>query len=126
MSDSEPEPEAGQSDDEAARADEPNGKQRGKSRKQRKRGKRGTKRPAFARAYPKSSELDRLLAAFDAGNYGLVRTDAAALAERTGDEELRAAALDLRRRVHADPTSIYLWAIGVALLLFLFGYYLMR
>jgi len=121
MSDSEREPDEGQPEDDRDDRGDPPPK---RSPKKRRKGR--PKRPAFARRYPQSPELDRLLAAFEAGNYGLVRTEAAALADDCEDEELRAAALDLRRRVHADPTSITLWAIGLALLLFLFGYYLMR
>jgi hypothetical protein len=96
----------------------------GKRRKRRK--KRPNKRPVFARSYPSDPEVDRLLQAFEAGNYGLVRTDATALADRTEDEAVRDAALDLRRRIEPTPTSVYLWAIGVGLVVFLFGYYLMQ
>ncbi len=88
--------------------------------------KQADKRPAFARSYPRNPEIDRLLQAFEAGNYGLVRSEAGALAERTDDDASRDAALDLRRRIEPGPTSVYLWAIGVALVVFLFGYYLMQ
>ncbi len=123
MSDSKPGADERQPDGETGKGSGAEAKP-GKRRKKRK--KRGDRRPAFARSYPRSPELDRLLLAFEAGNYGLVRTEAAALAERSDDQALRDAALDLRRRIEPGPTAIYLWAIGVALLLFLFGYYLMQ
>ena len=64
--------------------------------------------------------------AFEAGNYALVRREATELCDRSDDEALREAAFDLRRRIAPDPTSIYLWALGVALLVFQFGYHLMQ
>lgn len=83
-------------------------------------------RPQFAKAYPRDDELDRLVTAFERGNFKLVRDEAEDLAERTDDEGVRAAALDLRRRLNPDPIAIYLLAIGVSLVLFLYGYYLLH
>jgi hypothetical protein len=83
-------------------------------------------RPAFARAYPASGELDRLLLAFAAGNYAEVRREAPKLAAATNDAAVRAAAQDLRRRIDPDPTSIYLLAIGVLLLGVVYVWYLMH
>ena len=39
------------------------------------------------------------------------------------DEPVKRAATDLRRRIDPAPTSIFLWALGVALLVFLYGFY---
>jgi hypothetical protein len=82
------------------------------------------KRPRFARNWPKHPELDRLLAAFEAGNFGLVREEAPALIRTTDDKDIKAKAMELRRRIEPTPTAMYLWALGVALVVFLYGYFL--
>jgi hypothetical protein len=76
-------------------------------------------RPPFARKYPRTEDLDALLAAFEAGNYAKVRADAPKLAERASDPEVARALRDLRRRIEPDPLQIYLLAITAALLVFL-------
>ena len=81
-------------------------------------------RAAFAAHYPRDARLGRLLDAFDAGNFAEVRTQAAKLAGEVEEEDVRAALRDLRRRLDPEPTAIYLWALGVALLGVLFGYYI--
>jgi len=80
-------------------------------------------RPRFARNYPKTPEIAALLDAFAGGNYGYVRKRARELSSHD-DEATRAAAGDLARRISADPTSIYVWLLGVGLLVFLYAYYL--
>ena len=80
-------------------------------------------RPLFAERYPRDERLERLLDAFDAGNFAQVRTEAAKLDAEVEEEDVRAALRDLRRRIDPEPTAIYIWALGVALLVFLFGYY---
>jgi len=80
-------------------------------------------RPAFAAHYPADPELDALLEAFTEGDYGHIRKEAPALAQRTEDDAIRRAALDLRRRISPDPTSTYLVLIAVGLLLLLAYYY---
>ena len=82
--------------------------------------------PAFAARFPRHPDLDRLLQAFEAGNFAYVRREAPRLAKRTDDAKVRAAAQELRRRIDPEPTSMFLWALGVALLLFLYGYYVAR
>jgi hypothetical protein len=79
--------------------------------------------PAFARKYPRDPELDALVAAFEAGDYGRVRREAPKLAKRTDRDDIRAAARELRRRLDPDPAAVFLLAIAAALLLVLFGYY---
>lgn len=79
----------------------------------------GRERPRFLLGFPQHPELARLAAAFEAGNYALVRADAEALAERTDNPAVRAAALELRRRIDPDPLAKYLLALTAALLLFL-------
>jgi hypothetical protein len=79
----------------------------------------GRERPRFLLAFPEDPELARLSAAFEAGNYALVRAEAEALAERTESPAVRDAALELRRRIEPDPLAKYLLALTTALLLFL-------
>lgn len=80
--------------------------------------------PAFARDWPQDDELDVLMAAFEAGNFALVSERAPALAKSTTDDAVKAAALDLRRRIEPTPTSVFLWVLGVSLVVILYGYYL--
>lgn len=79
----------------------------------------GRERPRFLLGFPQHPELARLAAAFEAGNYAVVRADAEALAERTDNPAVRDAALELRRRIDPDPLAKYLLALTAALLLFL-------
>jgi hypothetical protein len=69
--------------------------------------------------FPAHPELSRLSAAFEAGNYALIREEAPALAERAESPAVRAAALELRRRIEPDPLAKYLLALTAALLLLL-------
>jgi hypothetical protein len=80
---------------------------------------KGRERPRFLLAFPEHPDLARLVAAFEAGNYALVREEAEALAERTENPAVRDAALELRRRIEPDPLVKYLLALTAALLLFL-------
>ncbi len=77
----------------------------------------GRERPRFLLGFPQHPDLARLSAAFEAGNYALVREEAEALAERTEDRAVRDAALELRRRIEPDPLAKYLLALTAALLL---------
>lgn len=79
----------------------------------------GRERPQFLRSFPEHPELSRLVTAFEAGNYALVRAEAEALAERADSPAVRDAALELRRRIEPDPLMKYLLALTAALLLFL-------
>ncbi len=76
-------------------------------------------RPFFARAYPRSPELEPLIVAFDRGNYALVRTDARALADKTSDVAVKAAAEDLLRRTRPDSLSSALVLIALGLLVYI-------
>ena len=80
---------------------------------------KGRERPRFLLAFPEHPDLARLVAAFEAGNYALVRDEAEALAERAESPAVRDAALELRRRIDPDPLVKYLLALTAALLLFL-------
>jgi hypothetical protein len=79
----------------------------------------GRERPRFLLGFPQHPDLQRLAAAFEAGNYALVRDEAEALAERAESPAVRDAALELRRRIEPDPLVKYLLALTGALLLFL-------
>jgi hypothetical protein len=80
---------------------------------------KGRERPRFLLAFPEHPDLARLVAAFEAGNYALVREEAEALAERAENPAVRDAALELRSRIEPDPLVKYLLALTAALLLFL-------
>ena len=79
----------------------------------------GRERPRFLLQFPDDPDLARLAAAFEAGNYALVRAEAETLAERTQRPAVREAALELRRRIAPDPLAKYLLGLTGALLLFL-------
>ena len=79
----------------------------------------GNERPVFLLDFPEDPELEGLIAAFEAGNYAEVRRLSSGVAERAKDPDVRAAALELRRRIDPDPLSTYIVLISVALLLFL-------
>jgi len=79
----------------------------------------GRERPRFLLGFPPHPDLARLSAAFEAGNYALVRAEAEALAERTESPAVRDAALELRRRIEPDPLAKYMLALTAALLLLL-------
>jgi hypothetical protein len=83
----------------------------------------GRERPRFVLSFPSNPELDELVRAFERGNYAHVRREAPALAARTTDEEVREAALELRRRLDPDPLLGYLLGVAVALLVFLSVYF---
>jgi hypothetical protein len=82
----------------------------------------GRERPLFLTQFPEDAELARLVAAFEAGNYALIRSDAEGVAERASDPRVREAALELRRRIDPDPLIKYLLGLAVALFLFLVLY----
>ena len=79
----------------------------------------GRERPAFILSFPEDPELERLIAAFEAGNHALVRSDAPGLSERSERADVRDAALELRRRIDPDPLVRYLLLVSVGLLLVL-------
>lgn len=80
--------------------------------------------PPFARSYPEDPQLVTLLAAFDRGDYAVVREGSTTLAATTADPRIKAAALDLRRRVDPDLVSAALLLAGLALALFVGGHFL--
>jgi hypothetical protein len=81
-------------------------------------------RPLFTEGWPVSADLDRLLAAFERGNYAFVREEAPKVAARTKNAKVKAAALDLRRRIDPAPLSGILILVGIGILVVLAGHYL--
>jgi hypothetical protein len=79
----------------------------------------GMERPKFLLDYPRDPALERLIAAFESGNYAFVRREAEAVAKATEDPAVRDAALELRRRIEPDPLAKYLLGLAAALLVFL-------
>ncbi len=79
----------------------------------------GAERPKFLLKFPHHPELDRLVAAFEAGDYATVRRDAPALVDGAEDPAVRDAALELERRIEPDPLMKYLLLASVVLLVFL-------
>ena len=85
--------------------------------------KSGESRLLFARSFPDDPELNRLVAAFEAGDFATVRSDAPKLAERTDNAEVKKAALDLRRRIEPDLLQLYLLGLTLLLLVFLTAWF---
>lgn len=71
----------------------------------------------FLQGFPSTPELDRLVAAFRSGNYALVRREARAVADASGDPQVQQAALELRRRIDPDPLARYILLVSAGLLL---------
>jgi hypothetical protein len=85
-------------------------------------GPEGWERPAFVLDFPKDPELDRLVRAFELGNYAFVRDEGKKLAESTSDDGVRRAANELLRRIEPDPLVKILFAMSIALFVFMAFY----
>jgi hypothetical protein len=81
--------------------------------------KDGRERPRFIFSYPKDPELDRLVAAFERGDYRTVHQAAPRLAESATDPAVKDAARDLFQRIQPDPLVRWFWVIAVAVFTFL-------
>lgn len=77
----------------------------------------------FLRSFPSDDALVPLVAAFERGDYAFVRVEAPLLAARTKDEQVRRAALELRRRIDPDRLSLLLVGFAFALLVVLATFY---
>lgn len=82
----------------------------------------GRERPKFLLDFPDDPALQRLVRAFESGDFATIRADAHALAEKSEDPRIRDAALELRRRIDPDPLIKYLLLASVLLLGFLVLY----
>jgi hypothetical protein len=85
-------------------------------------GPEGWERPGFVLDFPKDPELDRLVRAFELGNYAFVREHGKKLAESSSDEGVKNAAGELLRRIEPDPLVKILFAMSIGLLLFMVFY----
>jgi hypothetical protein len=86
----------------------------------------GDAHPPFARQYPRTPEIDRLLEAFERGDYATVRVDAPKVAAGATDPQVAAAARDLAKRTLPDPMALYLMGLTLALLVFLSAWFLLH
>ncbi len=76
----------------------------------------GRERPRFLLDFPEDPDLERLITAFEAGNYHEVRELAPSVIEQGGSPEVRSAARELRRRIDPDPLLKYLLLATLLLL----------
>lgn len=82
----------------------------------------GRERPAFLLRFPADPELERLIAAFESGNYRRVREEAPRLLANSARADVRAAAEELLRRIEPDPLMKVLLAAAIALFFAVVGY----
>jgi hypothetical protein len=84
-------------------------------------------REDFAAEWPAHPELDALLAAFDVGNYALVRERGGAALQRGKADalpaEVQAAVRELLRRIEPDRTAVIMLGVAVVLMVFLGWFY---
>jgi hypothetical protein len=78
----------------------------------------GRERPAFLLNFPEVPELERLIAAFERGDFKMVREQAPTLIASTKDDEVRAAAQQLITRTQPDPVLKLFLMTSLGLLLF--------
>jgi hypothetical protein len=83
-------------------------------------------RPAFAAAFPDDPALNALLASFERGDFGRVRSDAAKVIREAPSSEVRAAAEEILARTRPDPLSKVFFLLAAGLLLFLSAYWWWR
>jgi hypothetical protein len=84
------------------------------------------RRPPFAAAFPRDEELDRLVEAFERGNFALVRASAPPLIASSEDEAVRRAARELLDRTKPDPLAVGLVALTAALLVAVAAYWVIN
>jgi hypothetical protein len=73
-------------------------------------------RPAFAKEFPRTADLDEVVAAFARGNYARVRAQAKRLEQSSSDPDVRKAARVLFDRTRPDPLGVTLLVIAALLL----------
>jgi hypothetical protein len=77
------------------------------------------RRPAFAEEFPRTTELDALVDAFERGDFRFVRAEAPALEANATDERVKRAARSLVDRTRPDPLATLLLALTAAFVLLL-------
>lgn len=81
--------------------------------------KDGRERPRFIFTYPRDPELERLVAAFERGDFRTVHRETPLLVDSATDPEVKAAARDLLRRIQPDPLVRWFWVVAVVVFTFL-------
>lgn len=72
--------------------------------------------PSFARAFPRSPDLDALVEAFARGDYASVRARAPDLERSSDDPAIKEAARTLVERTRPEPLAVALLAVAALLL----------
>ncbi len=75
--------------------------------------------PSFARAFPRSPELDALVEAFARGDYASVRSRAPDLERSSDDPAIQQAARTLVERTRPEPLVVVVLSIAALLLVVL-------
>jgi hypothetical protein len=83
-------------------------------------------RPGLARDLPDDPELDVLVAAFEAGDFGRVRALAKQLNASSKDDAVKRAAEVVLARTKADPLQTTLLLISALLLVLLSGWWVVH
>jgi len=82
----------------------------------------GRERPHFLLEFPSDPALQRLVSAFENGDYRAVREGATKLAESSEDPIVRAAARELAQRIEPDPLVKYLLFVALGLFVIVVWY----
>jgi len=85
-----------------------------------------TRRPSFSEEFPRTPELDAVVAAFALGDYASVRAQAIRLERSSPDETVRKAARMLFDRTRPDPLSIGLLVAAALLLVTMAGWWVVH
>ncbi len=80
---------------------------------------RDPQRPSFALDFPRDPRLDALLAAFEAGDFARVRSDAPRVIAESSDDAVKRAARELVTRTKPDPLAVGFVALTALLLVLL-------
>jgi len=83
-------------------------------------------RPAFAQNYPSDARLQKLLQAFQAGNYAYVREQVRTRNRDIETEAVARAMQDLVRRTQPDPLALWLFGGAAGLWLIITAWALLR
>ena len=84
------------------------------------------RRPAFAADFPRDTELDALVEAFDQGDFARVRDGAARIASSGSDDAVKRAAGVLLARTRPDPLATLLLALSALLLVLLSAWWILH
>jgi hypothetical protein len=82
--------------------------------------------PSFARAFPRSPDLDALVEAFARGDYASVRSRALGLERSSDDPAIKQAARTLVERTRPEPLAVVLLALAALLLCVLAAWAIMH